>query len=68
MALFAHAKEYLTCPNCGWQDVKGSWERAMAGEVECPECEAEFFYDTEVTRTFTSKVTKMPPPPEDSNA
>ena len=44
----------LVCLYCG-HTQRDSWEYSESGPATCGECEKEFMYTMECTRTFTSK-------------
>lgn len=49
----------LICPYCGYQD-RDSWDLENYGEKECDRCGALLEWETEITRTFTTKLVKKP--------
>lgn len=51
--LVASYENKLTCPHCGWKD-QDSWERGDEGYTVCELCGNEFYFTTEVERTFFS--------------
>lgn len=42
-------EEFIKCPYCGYEE-QDSWEyQGDSGEIECPECYKEFFYERILT-------------------
>lgn len=43
----------ITCPYCG-EELGDSWEYGDNGEIDCGECEKEFYFNRDVDVTYCS--------------
>lgn len=49
----------VICPHCGFEDID-SWSLDDSDKIVCSGCEEEFFYEREISCTYSSS--KINPP------